>query len=1142
MEEEIIKSSYKTPNKVGVIQHTEISDENDDCQPAQEDAEKLSNPSTSGSTHQDNDPNRHDQENEIRTTPVRMCVEEVESTEYTFTSPDKKKKRDPEMPEKLINTFNTQETHVTTSQSSYDFSQSDNMANEQKPTNEPLVESRGELQMNRTEYNTNELKQVRSEIHQVSIEQAVNMIIQSPQIENGSGENMQLIQQSPLESKVTESSDGTPTKLKPNGITQSTADYVASIPEPNSVELAYPKPLLATLKRKRTDSSEEIVECESSTKDTLIISDSENADHEDLKLSDSHVNNSIRKYHDQVSSSSTGEHDMVHELKQTIQHNDHAYSTELPQETISTTPFSDNPPKSNGTGASDQEPDFKTPLITHVSTLQRPRGVGTQVASSSTPHRVYLIEPGGSWINPKHESERWYSTTYQVNSQSPQTPFQQLSTITLTDAEKDQDGYLPNDKKTLQYNSSSELTHECSYHSEAAGIMLSSLLKKRSQDNDVLTTEELNKAILQGKPEPPMHKESNQTAKSKETKEMYNHENNSLAQNIYWITGSHYLKNYLCWPCLLFGYASWKLPITLGYSSILEAAKMHENTIPHMSASLKFLVYETTLKQEKQAQLEKDLESKRKTLLLLKLLIGITSFNANSTAAEHVELLSLACSYNTELQEFIKGKSDNFLEDFVASMLIHITGAIEYLLQATISEEIKNSSFVSIIFEDTTDVVDKSSLLAVILRYVTDSGILRERFVKLIKLGTSRSVADFLKNMNLLVQEYQLTDKLVGFTYSGTVIPPKEILIFNKTVNRLNSKAVFFPYQEHNLKKIITQTLSHIPECRILFHTMSELAEFFNNTPNVKNVLLQIGMKEGTNQWNFENDIISTIKYHYETIMHFLHQCIEQGINDESVTVEQIQYFTRFLNSADCQNLVSIISAILNAIDNLCTEMETDLNTDNWNTLLVRATKTLTKMKKIGLQRFLQKSRQKDNAMKSGGPGVQSSITSDIYDQIIDATLLAMNHRILDTDLAFVGPRYIEALSKCDKKHLDSRLQRINVHPRDFSVLKKKVKSFLGNPSNQNLEAAVKQMQEAKVKDSDDRVLLKFLQLCITIPTKERNSSNSSPAVYRLRSYIAKKKPLKYLDLLVFMENDIWSSIKEEKLYDYVIKRCAQDN
>lgn len=82
--------------------------------------------------------------------------------------------------------------------------------------------------------------------------------------------------------------------------------------------------------------------------------------------------------------------------------------------------------------------------------------------------------------------------------------------------------------------------------------------------------------------------------------------------------------------------------------------------------------------------------------------------------------------------------------------------------------EIKNVDFVSIIMDETIDVVSKSQL-STILRYMTHEGV-QERFLGFVDVGQDRSARFLAGNVFNILQEYKCENKLIAQTYDGAAV------------------------------------------------------------------------------------------------------------------------------------------------------------------------------------------------------------------------------------------------------------------------------------------------------------------------------------------------------------------------------------
>ncbi|KAJ8865612.1 hypothetical protein PR048_033132 [Dryococelus australis] len=81
----------------------------------------------------------------------------------------------------------------------------------------------------------------------------------------------------------------------------------------------------------------------------------------------------------------------------------------------------------------------------------------------------------------------------------------------------------------------------------------------------------------------------------------------------------------------------------------------------------------------------------------------------------------------------------------------------------------RESSFVALILDETTDIAVKSQL-SYVLRYVTRDGNAEERFLEFIDVSDDRTANGFYQHGIQILEDFKCADKLVAQTYNGAAV------------------------------------------------------------------------------------------------------------------------------------------------------------------------------------------------------------------------------------------------------------------------------------------------------------------------------------------------------------------------------------
>jgi hypothetical protein len=93
--------------------------------------------------------------------------------------------------------------------------------------------------------------------------------------------------------------------------------------------------------------------------------------------------------------------------------------------------------------------------------------------------------------------------------------------------------------------------------------------------------------------------------------------------------------------------------------------------------------------------------------------------------------------------------------------------AVSDVVLEKIKSEIKNSTFVALLLDETSDIINLSQL-STTLRYVdSENGQVYERFVSFTDVSADRSANCLLQHVTKTTSEFDLSNKLVTQTFDG---------------------------------------------------------------------------------------------------------------------------------------------------------------------------------------------------------------------------------------------------------------------------------------------------------------------------------------------------------------------------------------
>ncbi|XP_049573527.1 zinc finger MYM-type protein 1 isoform X1 [Syngnathus scovelli] len=341
-----------------------------------------------------------------------------------------------------------------------------------------------------------------------------------------------------------------------------------------------------------------------------------------------------------------------------------------------------------------------------------------------------------------------------------------------------------------------------------------------------------------------------------------------------WLTGSEESCKLYCWECLLFAtdrHGVWSHTGFGNLTCLTKAATRHQSTAGHLQATVLSKTFGETrvdVQPSERARRERELhnEKVKKNREILKRLIDCViflgkqelSFRGHDERAggNYAELLSLVAESNTDLHyhlstnKVFSGTSDIIQNDLIA--------AIAEVMAQEIRREVNNAPFVSLMVDETTDASNAAAQLALVLRYVTDTGV-KERFVRFEDVTSD--------NAGLIIRfllENECLGKVVAQCFDGAAA------VMSSGLNGVQAKvkeraplALFIHCYAHRLSLVLTQGASTLQECKIFFAHLNGLAAFFSRSPRRTQLLDEICQRRlprvAPTHWHDTSRVVNTV-------------------------------------------------------------------------------------------------------------------------------------------------------------------------------------------------------------------------------------------------------------------------------------------
>ncbi|KAL4084030.1 hypothetical protein QTP88_029346 [Uroleucon formosanum] len=259
----------------------------------------------------------------------------------------------------------------------------------------------------------------------------------------------------------------------------------------------------------------------------------------------------------------------------------------------------------------------------------------------------------------------------------------------------------------------------------------------------------------------------------------------------------------------------------------------------------------------------------------------ITSTNRGN----YVELINLMGTLDLKLSGHLStatvfsGLSGDIQNDLIQS--------ISNVLMKRVTLEIKNVDFVSIIMDETTDVVSKSQL-SIIFRYITHEGV-QERFLGFVDVSQDRSAKCLAEYTFNILQGYNCENKLIAQTYYGAAVMSGQHNGLQALVRLKCKNAMFVHCYAHKLNLILKQSVDHIKECKVFFLTLSGISSFFSKSTKRIYALEQEVKKKfpsvAPTRWNYNSRLVEMMSEYKQEVLNLMGTIIENGEKWDSETL-----------------------------------------------------------------------------------------------------------------------------------------------------------------------------------------------------------------------------------------------------------------
>lgn len=708
---------------------------------------------------------------------------------------------------------------------------------------------------------------------------------------------------------------------------------------------------------------------------------------------------------------------------------------------------------------------------------------------------------------------------------------------------------------------------------DTCGCVLEDLFKHSFSS---LNFSEKQRIISQGRPTPNL---TFMSVVSKDKKKTYSrHFRECWYTEIRWLCGCKVLKKLFCWPCILFCAESivWNKTGVSDLNNFQNLKRRHEATSGHISAAMALIKFGKTriefcLSQAFKNEVQKFNENVKKNRHILSRLIDAVcylglqelAFRGHNEKADsdnkgnYIELLHLLSQQDEKLQHHLQtsktfsGTSNDIQNDLIQSVCIFMTDEIK--------KEIKASSFIALIMDETTD-VSNITQLSTVFRYISPEGNVQERFLKFENVSQDRTASRLAELVFKYIEDFECGEKIVAQTYDGAAVMAGEHNGVQRLIREKYDQAIFVHCYAHKLNLVLKQSVDHIRECKVFFQTLSGFASFFSKSSKRSAALDEVVKRRfptaAPTRWKYNSRLVEVVSAIRSELVELYKQMASNTGDWDGETRACARGFQYSLEEFDFNFLLNIFSRILPRADILfdilqkrmydikfCLSKIEDFKaflTGLRNDFEVIWTDTESKVPNT------EKKRQRITNI------AEDSVSSyrRLYYEIVDVILQNITDRFSNiSKLGFLSlldhTKYGEYSNKFPETAFQSLLR---IYGRHFEVPKLKAELSVLYSSNEFSKLPIYKLHEylqiSGIASAMQEVA-KLSKLILTIPATSASVEASFSGLKRIKTYLRSTQSQERLSglSLISIEKKLLKNLKTDPaFYDKIIDIFSRKN
>lgn len=410
-----------------------------------------------------------------------------------------------------------------------------------------------------------------------------------------------------------------------------------------------------------------------------------------------------------------------------------------------------------------------------------------------------------------------------------------------------------------------------------------------------------------------------------------------------WLCGCDVSNSLYCFPCLLFGSdeaSEWTKSGVRDLIHLSEKIKKHQNSKSHLSAKLGYnLLGKQDIRQQLnsayRSSIQKHNDQVKKNRYVLSKIINCIKFcgafelalRGHDEQEDSVNpgifrgLINFSAELDLALRDHLqqatvfKGTSKDIQNDLLECIL--------FVCQAHIKKEIAASKFVSIMSDETSDISNIFQMV-IVYRYTLPNGSPVERFWTFVKPNEHDAVALARCIEEALNYVLRNPDQLISQSYDGASVMSGAHGGVQKLIKDKFKYAHYIHCYAHQLNLIMSQATSINTNARIFFAELSDITNFFSNSPQRVAILDEVVgnrvPRASATRWNFKIRTVNTVYENRESLI----ACMEkiQSTSRQSDTITKAGALLRLLHDPKFIFWLSVFHRIMPHVNILYSQLQ----------------------------------------------------------------------------------------------------------------------------------------------------------------------------------------------------------------------------